>query len=119
MRYALLGYADEAGWFSLPKADMEAKVAEFISYAQALKEAGVFLAAYRPEPSSAAKTVRLANGQPVVRDGPHAPSKDQLGGIYVLDLPDLDAALSWAARNPAADFGVVEVRPIGDPPPTA
>jgi len=56
--------------------------------------------------------VRIANGKSQVLNGPYADSKEQLGGYYLIDVPDLDAALSWAARCPAASHGVVEVRPI-------
>jgi hypothetical protein len=48
-----------------------------------------------------------------------AATKEQLSGVYVVDVPDLDAALSWAARNPAVAYGAVEVRPLGGPPPAA
>jgi hypothetical protein len=56
--------------------------------------------------------VRLANGKSQVLDGPYTDSKEQIGGYYMINVPDLDAALSWAARCPTADHGVVEVRPI-------
>lgn len=119
VRYVLFPLVDEAWWSSQSKAEMGENVAAFGSYQAALKEAGVFVGAYRPEPSSAAKTVRIADGKAVVRDGPQASAKEQLGGIYILNVPDLDAALSWAARNPAANYGVVEVRPLGSPPPNS
>ena len=63
-------------------------------------------------PTTTATTVRITNGKTQVLDGPYIDSKEQLGGYYVIDLPDLDAALSWAARCPGAGHGVVEVRPI-------
>ena len=53
------------------------------------------------------------DGTTAVADGPYAESKEQLAGYYVVDVPDLDAAISWAARCPAASHGVVEIRPIG------
>ena len=65
----------------------------------------------RLQPSSAATTVRVANGKSQVLDGPYADSKEQLGGYFMIDVPDLDTAISWAARCPAAGHGVVEVRP--------
>jgi hypothetical protein len=64
------------------------------------------------QPSSSATTVRIANGKTQVLDGPYVDSKEQLGGYYLIDVPDLDAALSWAARCPAVSHGVVEVRPL-------
>jgi hypothetical protein len=70
--------------------------------------------ANRLQPTTVATTVREANGKTQVLDGPYAESKEQLGGYYLIDVPDLDAALSWAARCPAVNHGVVEVRPIWD-----
>jgi hypothetical protein len=66
----------------------------------------------RLQPTSAATTVRLVNGKSQVLNGPYAESKEQLGGYFLIDVPDLDAALSWAARCPGAGHGVVEVRPV-------
>ena len=66
----------------------------------------------RLQPVATATTVRVANGKTTVLDGPYAETKEQLGGYYIVDVPDLDAALSWAARCPAASHGAVEVRPI-------
>jgi len=64
------------------------------------------------QPSRTATTVRNQNGQRKVQDGPFADTKEQLGGVYIIDVPDLDTALEWAARNPAASLAGVEVRPI-------
>jgi hypothetical protein len=116
MQCLLLPLIDEAGWRELPKAEQDQRIAAYPAYVQALKQAGALVGNYRPQPSFAAKTVRTANGETRVSDGPHAATKEQLGGVYIIDVPDLDAALSWAARNPAADYGVVEVRPIWEPP---
>jgi hypothetical protein len=68
-------------------------------------------------PGSTGTTVRLRGGQRQVQDGPHADTKEQLGGYIILELPSLDAALDWAARCPAAAAGAVEIRPISDLPP--
>ena len=66
----------------------------------------------RLKPSTSATTVRISGGKTKVVNGPYAESKEQLGGYYIVEAPDLDAALSWAARCPAASHGAVEVRPI-------
>lgn len=63
-------------------------------------------------PPSTATTLRLQDGKRQVQDGPYAATKDQLGGFYLIDVPDLDTALHWAALNPAASMGAVEVRPV-------
>jgi hypothetical protein len=64
------------------------------------------------QPPTMSTTVRLRDGQRVVHDGPYADTKEQLGGYFVLEVPDLDPALEWAARCPAAAAGSVEVRPL-------
>jgi hypothetical protein len=117
MQCLLLPLIDEPAWLGLTKEEQDARIAAFPPYLAALKEAGVLVGAYRPQPSVAAKTVRVADGETQVADGPHAKTKDQLGGVYVVDVPDLDAALAWAARSPVARYGVVEVRPIASPRP--
>jgi hypothetical protein len=112
MQYMLMLYVNEAGFGKLPKAEQEQGVAAYTAYAQALTKAGVLIGSQRLQPSSAGTTVRLANGKPQVLDGPYADSKEQLGGYFAIDVPDLDAALAWAARCPTAAHGVVEVRPF-------
>jgi hypothetical protein len=77
-----------------------------------LKQAGALLGANRLQPSTAATTVRIMNGKSQVLDGPYSDSKEQLGGYYLIDVADLDTAISWAARCPASNHGAVEVRPI-------
>jgi hypothetical protein len=112
MQYLLMLYVNEAGWPKLTKAEQEQGIAAYAAYTEALTKAGVFAGSNRLQPSSNATTVRVANGKPQVLDGPFADSKEQLGGYFLIDVPDLDAAISWAARCPAAGHGVVEVRPV-------
>ena len=112
MQYILMLYVDEAGWPKLTPAEQEQGIAAYTAYTEALTKAGVFRSTNRLGPSAAATTVRMANGRPQVLDGPYADSKEQLGGYYVIDAADLDAAISWAARCPATGHGVVEVRPL-------
>jgi hypothetical protein len=96
----------------LTKAEQEQGEAAYAAYTEALKEAGVLAGSNRLQPSAAATTVRLANGKQQVLDGPYVDSKEQLGGYYLIDVADLDAAISWAVRCPGATHGTVEVRPI-------
>jgi hypothetical protein len=112
MQYMLLLYVNEAGWPKLTKAEQEQGMAAYQAYGEALSKAGALKGSNRLGPTTAATTVRLANGKPQVLDGPYADTKEQLGGYFLIDVADLDAALSWAARCPAAGHGVVEVRPI-------
>ena len=112
MQYLLMAYVDEAGWPKLSKSEQEQGIAAYAAYGEALKSSGVIKGSNRLQPSSVATTVRNTNGKSQVLDGPYVDSKEQLGGYYLIDVPDLDAALSWASRCPASQHGVVEVRPI-------
>jgi hypothetical protein len=112
MEYLLALYADEAGWSNLTPSEQKQGVAAYTAYTEALAAAGVLKGSNRLQPIAAATTVRITNGKTQVLDGPYIDSKEQLGGYYLIDVPDLDAALSWAARCPASGHGVVEVRPV-------
>lgn len=116
MQYLLMLYVDEAGWPKLTPAEQEQGMAAYNAYTEALTKAGALKGSNRLRPSSAATTVRIANGKSQVLDGPFVDSKEQLGGYFIIDVPDLDAAIAWAARCPAASHGVVEVRPLWDMP---
>ena len=112
MQHLLALYAEEAGWNKLTKAEQEQGVAAYKAYSEALSKAGVLKGSNRLQPASAATTVRVTNGKSQVLDGPFVETKEQLGGYYLIEVADLDAALSWAARCPGASHGVVEVRPV-------
>jgi len=111
MQYLLLIYSKEAGWMNLTQAEQDQWMAAYQAFNEALTKGGVLRGANRLQPSSTAATVRVADGKSQVLDGPFADSKEQLGGYYLIDVPDLDTAISWAARCPGASHGVVEVRP--------
>jgi hypothetical protein len=112
MKYILMDYVVEAGWPQLTKAEQEQWLGAYIAYTEAMSTAGVLRGSTGLQPTSAATTVRVADGKTQVLDGPYADSKEQLGGFRIIDVPDLDAALSWATRCPTALHGVVEVRPL-------
>jgi hypothetical protein len=114
MKYILMDYVGEAGWPKLTKAEQEHWLGAYIAYTDAMAKSGVLKDSTGLQPTSTATTVRVVNGKTQVLDGPYADSKEQLGGFHIIDVPDLDAALSWAARCPTALHGVVEVRPIMD-----
>lgn len=115
MQYLLMLYVNETGWPKLSKGEQEQGMAAYTAYTEALTKAGALKGTNRLQPSSSATTVRIASGKTQVLDGPYADSKEQLGGYYLIDVPDLDAALSWAARCPTVGHGVVEVRPLWAP----
>jgi len=112
MQYLLTLYADESGWAKLTPEQAQQGMAAYGAYTAALREAGVLAGSNRLRPVSTATTVRVADGKSQVLNGPYAETKEQLGGYYLIDVPDLDAALTWAARCPGAGHGVVEVRPV-------
>lgn len=112
MEYLLMLYVNEAGWPKLSKTEQEQGVAAYTAYTEALATAGVLKGGNRLQPSPAATTVRTVDGKSQVLDGPYVDSKEQVGGYYLIDVADLDAALAWAARCPTVTHGVVEVRPL-------
>jgi hypothetical protein len=116
MQYLLSLYQDESAWPKMSKEQQEQGVAAYAAYTQALKTAGALKSSNRLQPSPSATTLRTTNGKTQILDGPFADSKEQLAGYYLIDVPDLDAALSWAGRCPAVGHGVIEVRAIWDMP---
>jgi hypothetical protein len=112
MKYILMDYVIETGWTELTKSEQEHWLGAYRAYMEAMSKAGVLKDSRGLEPASAATTVRVANGKTQVLDGPYADSKEQLGGFHIIEVPDLDAAISWAARSPTSLHGVVEVRPV-------
>ncbi|GAA1938861.1 YciI family protein [Agromyces allii] len=115
MRYTLLLHYPEMSADELGPEALEQGQEAFTSYAATLHSAGVLIAAEVLQPSSNTTTLRSeGGGAPVrVQDGPFADTKDQLGGTFVIDVPDLDTAIEWAKQAPSMDYGAggVEVRP--------
>ena len=114
MQYLLMIYTDMATFQTFTPKQQEEGLAAYMAYSEALRKADVLRSANRLRPTSAATTVRVVEGKSRVLDGPYADTKEQLGGYYLIDVPDLDAAIAWAARCPGASHGVVEVRPTWD-----
>lgn len=116
MQYILLIYsnegADAAAMEKLSEAERNASFGEWMSYTEELKKAGVYKAGDALQPTATATSVRLRNGERITTDGPFAETKEQLGGYYLLDCENLDAALGWAAKCPGTKTGTVEVRPV-------
>jgi hypothetical protein len=111
MRYLLLIYGEEQTR-ELSQEESDASMAEWWAYSEALRASGVHLGGEALQPSQTATTVRLKEGERVVTDGPFAETREVLGGYYLIDVPDLDSALDWAAKCPGAKYGSMEVRPI-------
>ena len=112
MRYCLLMHYQEASQLGLTEEEMAPAMAAFDAYAADLTAAGVLVTTEVLEPVVAATTVTARNGKPEIQDGPFADTKERLGGIFVIEVTDLDEALKWAQRNPANGWGSIEIRPV-------
>jgi hypothetical protein len=112
MHYTMLIYQNAADFAA--RSDPQKREAfwgSFLPYMNALRDAGIVVAGAGLQPPETSATVRFRDGERFVQDGPFADTKEQLGGFFIIDVPDLDTALDWAARCPVASTGVIEVRP--------
>ena len=112
MQYLLLIHSDEKAMQASTQDQNASRLAAYGAYMKAMADAGVSKGGQRLHPSATATTVRVKNGKTQVLNGPYAEIKEQLGGYFLIDAPDLDQAISWAARCPGAQEGAIEVRPI-------
>ncbi|HUB38033.1 MAG TPA: YciI family protein [Streptosporangiaceae bacterium] len=112
MKYALLIYAmpdpAEAG----ERRQGEGVIDSWLDYTIALRESGALIAAEQLNRPETATGVCLRDGKRLLTDGPFMETKEHLGGFYLVDVPDLDTALDWAAKMPIMRYGTVEVRPV-------
>ena len=112
MKYLLMIYTSEAEEKAMPPDEIGKIHQAYVAYTDALTKAGVLVGGERLRPVADATSVRVRNGKTEVLNGPYAETREQLGGYYMIDVPDLDAALAWAARIPSSGHGTIEVRPI-------
>ena len=112
MRYILLIYEAEEILSSYTPEKMGEVMAAYGSYTKELQDSGKFLGGEALLPTASATTVKVREGKTVTTDGPFAETKEQLGGYYAVEAENLDEAMEWAAKIPAALLGSVEVRPI-------
>lgn len=108
MQYMLMFYQ--------PAAEFEARgdttMGAWMAYVQAIRASGITTSGYGLQPPATGTSLRVRGQQRQVQDGPFADTKEQLGGYFIIDVPDLDTALAWAERAPCASTGGVEVRPV-------
>jgi len=116
MQYMLLIYGDEKQWQTFSESQQGAIFGEYMQFTQGIVKSGHFKAGDPPEDTAAATTVRVRNGKTLTTDGPFAETKEQLGGYYIVEAPNLDEALKIAARIPSARWGSIEVRSIAKVP---
>jgi len=111
MRYTLLMHHIEPAPGDIPEEAIAETQEAFGAYARALTEAGVLVAAEVLTSQASSTTLTLRHGSLEVQDGPFAETKEALAGLFVVDVPDIDAALGWAEKCPGAQYGSIEVRP--------
>ena len=115
MKYLLLLYGDETRWAGMTPEETAEDMKRWGAFYEELAGSGAFLAGEGLDATTSATTVRIQGGEVVHTDGPFAETREQLGGFYLLECPDLDAALGWAAKVPdLGDGGCVEVRSVMD-----
>lgn len=117
MKYMLLLYSAEDAGPTPGSPEAAAEMKEWFAYSEALASAGAMVSGEPLQGADTATTVRVRDGERVTTDGPFAETKEVLGGFYLIDVDDLDAALEWAAQVPLAPYGSVEVRPLMELPP--
>jgi hypothetical protein len=110
MQYTFLLYSNPADMAHLTPADWVREKEVYGAYIGALKDAGVFVSTDWLQPGNTATTLSLENGQRRVQDGPFAETRESLGGYFVVDVANLDAAMVWAEKCPAMRYGKVEIR---------
>jgi len=112
MQYALLIYDDETVWGGMSEAERGQIMQEYFAYTQALRDKGAYVDGNPLQPTQAATTVQVRDGERLVTDGPFAETKEQLGGYYIVDAESIDEAIEWASKIPSARLGTIEVRPV-------
>lgn len=111
MKYVCLIYQDELALQKPSKEEMAKTVAEYKASAEEMFKRGKLISSHGPSPTSAATTVRVRDGKMLITDGPFAETKEQLGGIFLIEATDLNDAIQLAAKIPTARWGSIEVRP--------
>ena len=115
-QYLLSVYTNDEDIANMSPEDMQKIFDDVDVFNAEVKDAGAWVFAGGLHPPSTATTVRSDDGKVTVTDGPYAETKEQIGGFWIIDAPDLDAALAWATKGSAACAGAVEVRPFQDEP---
>src|ERR1051325_1630987 len=110
MKFVCLGYADEKFFASTPKAELEAMMEECLKYDDELRRNGHFVGGEALQSARNANTVRYQNGKVIVTDGPYAETKEQLGGILLLEARDMEHAVQLMSKHPGVGFGPFEIR---------
>jgi hypothetical protein len=119
MQYALLIYDDENVFANMSEAELGHVMQEYFGYTKELRDKGAFVDGNQLQPTRAATSVRIREGERLVTDGPFAETKETLGGYYIIEAESLDEAIEWASKIPSARLGTIEVRPVVQVPAEA
>ena len=112
MKYIILGYMDESMWDAIPEVERNALMEECFAYDDVLRKNGNMVGGEALQSVRTAATLRWQNGKVVITDGPFAESKEQLGGLIVLEAKDLNQAIQLMSKHPGVRFGgSMEIRP--------
>jgi len=115
MRYVCLGYTEEKKWETMSESEQHALMEECFAYDDVLRKNGHFLGGEALQGSSQAATLRFQNGKVTVTDGPYAETKEQLGGILILEANDLNHAIQLMSQHPGVRLGgPFEIRPADE-----
>lgn len=114
MTFMCIAYEEEQKLNALSREQWHALRQETLSYVELLKNSGQLIAAHPLRSARTASTVRVREGKLSVTDGPFAETKEQIGGFFMIEAADKDAAIALASRWPGARIGTIEVRPLED-----
>jgi hypothetical protein len=117
MKFVCLGYLDESKWDTMSKSEQDAVMKECFAYDDLLRKNGHFVAGEALQSVRAARTLRSKGGKILVTDGPFAETREQLGGLLVLEAKDMDQAVELMSRHPGVRLGgPFEIRPTEELP---
>ncbi len=114
MKYICLGYYDEKQWNTLSESDQKAYIEECFAYDDVLRKNGNFVGGEALQPPQNGTTLRYKNGKVVITDGPYAETKEQLGGLLILEASDLNHAIQLMSKHPGVRIGPFEIRPADE-----
>jgi hypothetical protein len=112
VKYVLLLYGAENAGPAAGSPDAEAEMGKWFAVTEEMEKAGVMRGGEALHPVATATTLRIRDGETAMTDGPFAETKEMLGGYYLIEVPDLDAAAAWAAKMPNAPYGSIEIRAV-------
>lgn len=114
MKFLLMLFADENVGTSFPPEEMAKAMEQMSAYQQTLEKAGAFVSTAALMPTWDARTIGIEDGQLKLHDGPYAETREQFGGYFMIEAPDMNKAIELAALCPAASWGKIEIRPFRD-----